>query len=81
MDPFSISVGAIGITEFALSSISKLRGILDGLDEANDVMQDVAFELEAIRNPLSTLEDLQILLNRHISQQNKIWREPALLKQ
>ncbi|KAJ6013159.1 hypothetical protein N7522_003514 [Penicillium canescens] len=60
MDPFSISVGAIGITEFALSSISKLRGILDGLDEANDVMQDVTFELEAIRHPLSILEDLQI---------------------
>jgi hypothetical protein len=41
IDPFSISVGAIGITLFALSNINKLRGILDGLDHANYVLQDV----------------------------------------
>lgn len=60
MDPFSITAGAIGITGFALSSISNLRRIIDGLEEANDVMQDVTSNLEAIQLPLSALENLRI---------------------
>ncbi|KAJ5320681.1 hypothetical protein N7508_000964 [Penicillium antarcticum] len=60
MDPFSLSVGAIGITQTTLSSISKLRDILNGLEEANDILQDVTFELEAIHHPLSALENLHV---------------------
>jgi hypothetical protein len=60
MDPFSITVGALGITEFALSSISHLRDLIHGLEEASDVIQDVIFNLEAIQLSLSALNNLQI---------------------
>lgn len=60
MDPFSITVGALGITQFAISSIDNLREFINGLDEAKDVMQDVTSDLEAIQLPLSALENLQI---------------------
>jgi hypothetical protein len=60
MDPFSITVGALGITQFALSSIGNLRDLINGLDEAKDVIQDVASDLEAIQLPLSALKNLQI---------------------
>lgn len=60
MDPFSITVGALGITQFAISSIGNLREFINGLDEAKDVMQDVTSDLEAIQLPLYALENLQI---------------------
>lgn len=60
MDPFSITVGALGITEFALSSISHLRDLVNGLEEATDVIQEVIFDLEAIQRSLSALKNLQI---------------------
>jgi uncharacterized protein YoxC len=60
MDPFSITVGALGITQFAISSISNLRNLVNNLDEAEDVFQDVTSDLEAIQLPLSALENLQI---------------------
>ncbi|KAJ5237918.1 Cytochrome P450 [Penicillium chrysogenum] len=60
MDPFSITAGALGITEFTLSSIGYLHGLIKGLDEAEDVIQDVTSDLEAIQLPLAALENLQI---------------------
>ncbi|OQE09546.1 hypothetical protein PENVUL_c006G04981 [Penicillium vulpinum] len=60
MDPFSLTLGALGITEFALSRISNLRRLINSLSEANDVMQDVTSNLEAIERPLAALENLQI---------------------
>ncbi|KOS40824.1 hypothetical protein ACN38_g8322 [Penicillium nordicum] len=60
MDPFSITAGALGITGFALSSINNLRSLIDGLKEAEDVLQDVTSNLEAIQLPLSALEGLRI---------------------
>ncbi|CAI7577519.1 unnamed protein product [Penicillium glandicola] len=60
MDPLSITASALGITGFALSSISNIRRIIDDIQEANDVMQDVTSNLEAIELPLSALEKLQI---------------------
>ncbi|KAF7718608.1 Uncharacterized protein PECH_006338 [Penicillium ucsense] len=60
MDPFSITVGALGITQFAMNSISGLRNVVNSLDEAKDVLQDVTSGLEAIQRPLSALEQLQI---------------------
>lgn len=60
MDPFSITVGALGITQFAISSIGNLREFINGLDEAKDVLHDVTSDLEAIQLPLSALENLQI---------------------
>ncbi|KAJ5530738.1 Cytochrome P450 [Penicillium freii] len=60
MDPFSITTGVFGITGFALSSINNLRSLIDGLKEAEDVLQDVTSNLEAIQLPLSALRNLQI---------------------
>lgn len=59
MDPFSITTGVLGITGFALSSINNLRSLIDGLVEAQDVLQDVTSNLKAIQHPLSAL-NLQI---------------------
>ena len=53
MDPFSITVGALGIAKFALSSIGHLRDLVNGLEEANGVIRDVVFNLEAIVFALS----------------------------
>ena len=47
MDPFSITVGALGITNVAISSISHHDSI-SSLDEAEDIMQDMTSDLEAI---------------------------------
>lgn len=45
MDPFSITVGALGITEFAASSIVQLRNTINSIAEAKDVVQDIASKL------------------------------------
>ncbi|RYP70907.1 hypothetical protein DL771_005157 [Monosporascus sp. 5C6A] len=60
MDPFSITVGALGITGFATSSIAQLRDFINGLAEAKDVVQDIASSLEGIERPLSALENLSV---------------------
>lgn len=60
MDPFSITVGALGITGFALSSIDHLRDLIGSLADAKEVVQDIASNLEAIQRPLTTLEQLTI---------------------
>ena len=60
MDPFSITVGALGITEFAISSIEKLHNFIIGLAEAKEVVQDIASTLEAVQRPLAVLEELRI---------------------
>jgi hypothetical protein len=38
MDLFSITVGALGITGFATSSIVQLRDFINGLAEAKEVV-------------------------------------------
>jgi len=60
MDPLSITVGALGITEFALSSIDKLRNFINDLAEAKEVVLDIASTLEAIQRPLAALQELKI---------------------
>ncbi|PCG88134.1 Hypothetical protein PENO1_111970 [Penicillium occitanis (nom. inval.)] len=60
MDPFSITVGALGITGFALSSIDHLRDLIGSLADAKEVVQDIASTLEAIQRPLTSLEQLTI---------------------
>jgi hypothetical protein len=60
MDPFSITVGAIGITEFAVFSINHLRTFINDLAEANEVVQDIASSLEDIQRPLTALEAFKI---------------------
>jgi hypothetical protein len=60
MDPFSITVGALGITGFALSSMDHLRDLIGSLADAKEVVQDIALTLEAIQRPLTSLERLTI---------------------
>ena len=60
MDPFSITVGALGITEFAISSIEKLHNFINSLAEAKEVVQDIAANLEAVQRPLAALSELKI---------------------
>ncbi|EPS34466.1 hypothetical protein PDE_09430 [Penicillium oxalicum 114-2] len=60
MDPFSITVGALGITQFAMESINGLKNLVNSLYEAKDVLQDVTSGLEAIQRPLTALERLQV---------------------
>ncbi|KAI0410671.1 hypothetical protein F5X98DRAFT_359139 [Xylaria grammica] len=60
MDPFSITVGALGITEFAVSSIVRLHTFINGLAEAKEVVQDIASNLEGIQQPLASLRELSL---------------------
>jgi hypothetical protein len=60
MDPFSITVGAVGITEFTISRIGQLCEFIDGLVEAKEVMRDIASNLEGIQRPLAALGELSI---------------------
>ncbi|OQE37119.1 hypothetical protein PENCOP_c010G00463 [Penicillium coprophilum] len=78
MDPFSLTAGAVGITAFALSSISNLRQLLDGLEEASNVLQDVKFNLEAIQRPLSALTDLQISDGKTYAETRKVLEETGV---
>lgn len=60
MDPFSITVGALGISNFAMSSIGRLRDTIQDLGDARDLALGIDRHLEAIQRPLSTLESLVI---------------------
>lgn len=60
MDPFSITAGAIGITDVAMSGIWELRNLVDSLSEAQDVISDVSSSLTNIKRPLDMLEQLSI---------------------
>lgn len=60
MDPFSISMGALGINEFALSSIKTLHEFINGLAEAKDEVQDIASNLDAVQRTLVALQELKI---------------------
>jgi len=55
MDPFTITVGALGITEFAMSSIEKLHTFIINLKDAKNVVNDIGVKLEGIKRPLDTL--------------------------
>ncbi len=59
MDPFSITVGSLGITHFAISSIVQLHHLIGGLAEAKEVVQDIASNLETLQRPLDALEELK----------------------
>ncbi|KAJ4361601.1 hypothetical protein N0V95_001762 [Ascochyta clinopodiicola] len=59
MDPFSIAAGALGITDFALSSIDQLRKTISSLTEAQNVVQDIVSNLEAIQRPLTALQEFK----------------------
>src|SRR5579862_435703 len=60
MDPLSITASALGITQFAISSIVQLHNFINDLTEAEEVVQDIASNLEGVRRLLAALEELTI---------------------
>ncbi|KAI1169618.1 hypothetical protein F4777DRAFT_202128 [Nemania sp. FL0916] len=60
MDPFSIVAGTIGITDATVSSITRLHDFISGLAEAEEVVQDIASNLDGIRRPLASLNELDM---------------------
>ncbi|EMD88831.1 hypothetical protein COCC4DRAFT_195238 [Bipolaris maydis ATCC 48331] len=60
MVPFSITAGAIGITNVATTSIVQLRSLVDNLSEAQEVVADIISSLDNIERPLAALEKLSI---------------------
>ena len=60
MDHFTITASAIGITQFAISSIVKLHDIIKDLAEAKEVARDIASNLDGVQRPLAALEELTI---------------------
>lgn len=60
MDPLSITAGAIGITQFAISSIVQLYDNINDLAKAKEVARDIASTLEGVQRPLAALEKLTI---------------------
>lgn len=60
MDPFSITVGALGITDAAISSIVALRNTVDSIAAADKTVQEISADLEAVQRPLDVLGTLSI---------------------
>lgn len=58
MEPFSITAGAIGITDAAVSSIDSARRLINSIREAKDVVSDIATGLENIQYPLASVSRL-----------------------
>ncbi|EXJ77534.1 hypothetical protein A1O3_09761 [Capronia epimyces CBS 606.96] len=60
MDPLSLTASTIGITQFAIDSIVRLREFIDNVAEAKEVVQDIVSNLEDVQRPLAALEELTI---------------------
>jgi len=60
MDPLSITAGALGITDFALSRFSELYTLIKDLAGAKEGLDRVVSFLEGIQSPLDALKDIKI---------------------
>jgi hypothetical protein len=60
MDPFSITIGAIGIADIAITRIVDLHTLVGRLADAREDLQDISSGLEAIQAPLRSLEACHI---------------------
>lgn len=58
MDPFSISIAAVGITGTAINGISKLHDTITRIRDAQESFDDIRLQLDNIRRPLNTLQSL-----------------------
>lgn len=58
MDPFSISVAAVGITGTAINGISKLRETVTRIKDAEESVDEIRLQLDNIRQPLDALRAL-----------------------
>lgn len=60
MDPFSLTIGALGITDFALSGIKTLYRLINNLTETGNEVRAIRSSLERLSRPLHTLQTLSI---------------------
>jgi hypothetical protein len=58
MDPFSISIAAVGISGTAITSISALRKTIATVKDAHEDINDIRAQLDKIRSPLDVLQAL-----------------------
>lgn len=70
-DPLSITVGAIGITTAAITSIIQLKDFIDGLQDAPAALAAINSDLSNIKPSLDTLESINIP-NATISEDAKV---------
>ncbi|KAK5125659.1 hypothetical protein LTR85_011933 [Meristemomyces frigidus] len=59
-DPFSITVGAVGITTAAIASTLQLKDLIAGLSDAPTDLQKIHANLEALGPALSALESISV---------------------
>ena len=59
-DPFSITAGAIGVSEAALSGISSLRRTIANLQNAPKEVENIRSSLKITQDTLASLETLRI---------------------
>jgi hypothetical protein len=58
MDPFSISIAAVGISGTAITSVSALRKTIAAVKDAHEDINDIRAQLDKIRSPLDALQAL-----------------------
>jgi N-methylhydantoinase B/oxoprolinase/acetone carboxylase alpha subunit len=58
MDPFSVSIAAVGISGTAITSISTLRKTIAAIKDAHEDVLDIRAQLDKIRSPLDALQAL-----------------------
>jgi hypothetical protein len=58
MDPFGVSIAAVGISGTAITSISTLRKTIAAIKDAHEDVLDIRAQLDKIRSPLDALQAL-----------------------
>lgn len=71
MDPFSISVAAVGIAGTAISGMSKLRETITSIKDAPEELDQMRLQLDNIRRPLDTLQSLVLNPDVNTSEASK----------
>jgi hypothetical protein len=71
MDPFSISVGAIGITATAITGMTTLRETVASVKDAQEYLDEIHAQLDNTRKPLESLQTLVIDADEEMSAMSK----------
>jgi hypothetical protein len=58
MDPFSVSIAAVGISGTAITSISALWKTITAIKDAHEDVEDIRTQMDKIRSPLDSLQAL-----------------------
>ena len=58
MEPFSVVASAVNITDFALSGIKHLHSLMNDVEEAADVVQDIRRGLDGILQSLQAVQQM-----------------------